>query len=82
MMISACDVALDVPFDPLSISDSYFAEFPTILTAGNVAISVNADMEAEALTDISHLITDFASLLNPPKSVLRILSIVGRICVP
>jgi hypothetical protein len=39
------------------------------------------DIEAEALTDMSHVVLDFSVFFSPSKQQLRLFSIVGRILV-
>ena len=42
---------------------------------------LNPIVEAEVLTDISHVMMDFAVFFTPSRSLLRCLSVVGRILV-
>jgi hypothetical protein len=41
----------------------------------------NPNVEAEVLTDVSHVIMDFPGFFIPSKSLLKIYSVVGRILV-
>ena len=42
---------------------------------------LSPDVEAEVLTDVSHVIMDFSSFLTPSRSLHRIYAVIGRILV-
>jgi hypothetical protein len=71
-------------FDLSMIGSSMLVEaFDSTLEQDRLFTAVSAlltpDIEAEVLTDISHVVLDFSVFFSPSKPLLRLFSIVGRI---
>jgi hypothetical protein len=42
---------------------------------------LSPEVEAEVLTDMSHMVMDFSGFFGPSKSLLRLCSVLGRILI-
>jgi hypothetical protein len=71
----------------LSMIDSSMlvGSFDSMLEQDHLSTAVSAllppDIEAEVLTDMSHVVMDFSVFFSPSKPLLRLFSIVGRMLV-
>ncbi|KAL7435254.1 hypothetical protein ACHAXM_004549 [Skeletonema potamos] len=77
MYIDASEV--DIPFQLFSTPSSSPILSP-ILSATQM-ISSDPHLEAEVLTDVSHVALDFTTLLSPNTAVIRLFTLVGRVLV-
>jgi hypothetical protein len=71
-LVQSFDFMLEQPQNALLLSTAASQSLLTIM---------NPSVEAEVLTDMSHVMIDFSGFFTPSRSLLRCFSVVGRILV-
>jgi hypothetical protein len=79
-LVQSFDFTLEQPQDALLSTASQ--SLLTIMAASQSLLTImNPSVEAEVLTDMSHVMMDFSGFFTPSRSLLRCFSVVGRILV-